>query len=273
MANCKVNSQALRLFNRAIFLVVGVTITLFTVVSAPVMSQDSGAQDTVKLVFSPSPIIGTNLSMAVICSVFVDVDSLQVLQFGWDWDNASLEIDSVVAAPRFDSMEIGPFFYLGDIRQNTNDSQVAICSGVASFNLYPPAAGWRHVATYYMHSSAWTAASAVNVDTVELSGLYGPSTEYLFLPIDGSQYDAVWGGPINFAGCCVGIRGDVNLDGTDADVVDLNYLVNYIFRNGAATPCLQEADVNADGSAVNIVDLNYIVNYIFRSGPTPQGCG
>jgi hypothetical protein len=244
----------------------------FALGTLPAKAQDQGAPDSIKLALNPISLIGTNLTFTVVCSVFVDVDSVQALAFGWNWDNASIQMDSVSVSPRFDSMEIGPFFYLGDDINYTNDSQTAVCSGVASLTCFPPAPAWRHLVTYYLHSSSWNAASAVNVDTVEMSGYYGPATEYLMLPPNGTEYNPVWGGPQSFSGCCIGTRGDVNLDGTDANVVDLNYLVNYIFRNGPISPCATESDVNASGGIANIVDLNYIVNYIFRSGPLPLGC-
>lgn len=73
--------------------------------------------------------------------------------------------------------------------------------------------------------------------------------------------------------CCVGIRGDCNNDGqVNPNVLDLNYLVNRIFRGGAATVCPEEGDVNSDGTTSNIIDLNYLVNRIFRGGPLPGPC-
>lgn len=72
--------------------------------------------------------------------------------------------------------------------------------------------------------------------------------------------------------CCVGIRGDLNGDGTDANIIDLNFCVNRIFRGGALPSCLKEGDVNGDGTSTNIIDLNYLVNRIFRGGALPVGC-
>jgi hypothetical protein len=72
--------------------------------------------------------------------------------------------------------------------------------------------------------------------------------------------------------CCLNNRGDVNGDGADANVLDLNYLINYIFRNGSIPGCPNEADVNSDGASANILDLNFLVNYIFRLGATPGAC-
>jgi hypothetical protein len=86
-----------------------------------------------------------------------------------------------------------------------------------------------------------------------------------------SGHDLTPQGPIEI--CCIGMRGDVNGDGDDANTLDLNFLVNYIFR-GSGDPggCPEESDVNGDGNPANILDLNYLVNYIFRGGPAPGGC-
>ncbi|HEX2897341.1 MAG TPA: thrombospondin type 3 repeat-containing protein [candidate division Zixibacteria bacterium] len=73
--------------------------------------------------------------------------------------------------------------------------------------------------------------------------------------------------------CCISNRGDVNYDGTDANILDLNFLVNRIFRGGVNPGCPSEADVNSDGTSGNIVDLNFLVNRIFRGGAAPGACG
>lgn len=72
--------------------------------------------------------------------------------------------------------------------------------------------------------------------------------------------------------CCVGDRGNVDGDPDDlCNIVDLTYLVAYLFGEGDPPPCEKEADVNSDGS-VNIVDLTYIVAYLFGGGPSPDPC-
>lgn len=69
--------------------------------------------------------------------------------------------------------------------------------------------------------------------------------------------------------CCAN-AGDANNDG-QANVGDAVYMINYVFRGGAAPTCLQEGDANADGT-VNVGDAVYLINYVFKSGPVPL-CG
>ena len=67
------------------------------------------------------------------------------------------------------------------------------------------------------------------------------------------------------------IPGDLNESG-DVTIVDVVFLINYLFRNGpepSYPPC---ADPNIDCS-VTIADAVYLVNYVFRNGSEPQlGC-
>jgi len=64
------------------------------------------------------------------------------------------------------------------------------------------------------------------------------------------------------------ICGDMNGD-TQVNVGDPVFLINYIFKGGAAPNPLEAADVNAD-SQVNVGDAVYMINYIFRGGVAPQ---
>jgi hypothetical protein len=63
------------------------------------------------------------------------------------------------------------------------------------------------------------------------------------------------------------VCGDINGDGNVANVLDLNLLINRIFRLGRAGNPPQAADLNCDGGNGNILDLNLLINRIFRNGP------
>ena len=72
--------------------------------------------------------------------------------------------------------------------------------------------------------------------------------------------------------CCHGLRGDLNGDGTNADVLDLTYMIDVIFRGGPASLCEEEADLDGNGISSNVLDLTYLVDDLFRGGADPVAC-
>ncbi len=80
---------------------------------------------------------------------------------------------------------------------------------------------------------------------------------------------------VTAGGCCIGSRGNIDGGSSEAvDILDLTYLVAYMFRGGPEPPCLDEANVNGIGSGngLDIQDLTYLVSYMFKSGPAPVAC-
>lgn len=72
--------------------------------------------------------------------------------------------------------------------------------------------------------------------------------------------------------CCTGLRGDFNGDGNNATTLDLDYLVDDMFRGGPASPCPEEADINNDGRISTILDLTFLIDLIYRGGAAPDSC-
>ncbi len=62
-------------------------------------------------------------------------------------------------------------------------------------------------------------------------------------------------------------RGDANYSQT-IDIVDLTYIVDYLFKGGPFPVSLQAGDADADLS-INIDDITYLVEYLFKGGPPP----
>ncbi len=67
------------------------------------------------------------------------------------------------------------------------------------------------------------------------------------------------------------ICGSINGDEV-AEISDVVYLVNYLFKSGDSPQCYRPytscADANGDGE-VTIADAVYLINYIVKSGPDP----
>jgi hypothetical protein len=62
--------------------------------------------------------------------------------------------------------------------------------------------------------------------------------------------------------------GDANGD-KSFNVADAVFLINYVFKGGAAPTPQDAGDANGDGFA-NIGDAVYLINFVFRGGPPPE---
>lgn len=71
---------------------------------------------------------------------------------------------------------------------------------------------------------------------------------------------------------CEYICGDLNDDGV-ANILDITFLISYLFRGGPAPNPLASADVNCSGGYINVVDITYMINTIYKHGPALQCCG
>ncbi|MFQ5498536.1 MAG: M4 family metallopeptidase [Candidatus Zixiibacteriota bacterium] len=62
------------------------------------------------------------------------------------------------------------------------------------------------------------------------------------------------------------VCGDVDGDGSNPDVVDLTYLVDFLFASGPLPPVIEASDVDASGGNPDIVDLTLLVDFMFGEG-------
>jgi hypothetical protein len=106
-----------------------------------------------------------------------------------------------------------------------------------------------------------------------------PEDELLFLNFDGIYYlpqttpVPTWKynrrmnniGPVRNLGVLCG-----DFDSTGAvNILDITYLINYLYLGGQAPDPLEMADVNSDGS-INILDIIYLIRYLYKGGPEPN---
>ncbi|UCD64443.1 MAG: hypothetical protein JSW34_03145 [Candidatus Zixiibacteriota bacterium] len=69
---------------------------------------------------------------------------------------------------------------------------------------------------------------------------------------------------------CCEVPGDADHSG-QFDILDLDFLIGYLYRNGEPPTCYEEADPNGDG-IISILDLDYLSDFLYRGGPAPVPC-
>ncbi len=69
---------------------------------------------------------------------------------------------------------------------------------------------------------------------------------------------------------CEFVCGDGNGDGL-VNLLDITFLINYLYKQGSAPDPIEAADVNNDG-LVNLLDITYMINFLYNNGPDPN-CG
>jgi len=64
------------------------------------------------------------------------------------------------------------------------------------------------------------------------------------------------------------VCGDANGNGV-VNILDITFLINYLYKGGPAPDPFEAADVNSNG-AVNILDVTYLTSYLYKEGPEPN---
>lgn len=70
-------------------------------------------------------------------------------------------------------------------------------------------------------------------------------------------------------GCC-NLPGDAN-NNNAINILDVTFIISYLYRGGAAPPCADEADANGN-NALNILDVTFLISYLYKGGSAPI-CG
>lgn len=78
----------------------------------------------------------------------------------------------------------------------------------------------------------------------------------------------------NLLTCCSGIRGNIDGDTNETiNLLDVTYLINFLYKYGPEPDCIYEADVNGSGiDTINILDVTFLIAYLYRDGPAPVEC-
>jgi hypothetical protein len=67
---------------------------------------------------------------------------------------------------------------------------------------------------------------------------------------------------------CEGLLcGDIDDDGL-INILDVVFLINYLYKSGPSPAVMEIADVNGDVQ-INILDVVYLINFLYKGGPDP----
>ena len=182
------------------------------------------------------------------------VDSVQLSINMTPWPGVTLDTFSVVGA-RTDYFEHVKFSINNPVSNRWVISLRSDTSGGSTWLT----AGEGIVINLKYSIDASAASGLISIDTQTVSG-----RKTTVSSIWGDYFPDSYSAGKLLVGCTY---GDVNCDGSVANILDLTFYVDRIFRGGPATDVLG-GDVNADG-AKNILDLTYLVDRIFRGGPPP----
>ncbi len=73
---------------------------------------------------------------------------------------------------------------------------------------------------------------------------------------------------------CCNVAGDANND-VLVNLLDITFLINYLYNNGTSPVCMYEADNNGN-CQVNLLDITNLINFLYKSGTAPlcaSDCG
>jgi len=79
----------------------------------------------------------------------------------------------------------------------------------------------------------------------------------------------IWTWPPRITTCC-DLPGDAN-NNPPVNILDITYLINFLYKGGPAPPCGPEGDANGN-CVINILDITYLINFLYKGGPAPI-CG
>jgi hypothetical protein len=86
--------------------------------------------------------------------------------------------------------------------------------------------------------------------------------------VRGCAYNSVWGTAFTEIYIRTFLTGDINGD-ERINILDITYIIAYLYQSGPAPEPLKSADVNSDG-AVNILDITYLIEFLYLGGPEPD---
>lgn len=107
---------------------------------------------------------------------------------------------------------------------------------------------------------------AGTAESFTITGLE-PDSIYYFAIRTADEADN-WSGVSNIFSTAYYSCADINSD-ANINLLDIVFLMNYLYRGGPKPYDIANSDVNGDGQ-INILDNSYLINYLYKDGPEPM---
>lgn len=154
------------------------------------------------------------------------------------------------------------------LEANGGDSSEIIVTPLNNLG-QPPSEGVIAVTMSHSGSGSLNPAATDNGDGTFSSVIVAPSmpgTDTLaVLVVAGGQVTQLNSHPVLTYYQC----GDTNSDTSGPDIVDLTFLVDWLFGGGDPPPIMEAADLDGSGGLPDVVDLTTLVEFLFGQGSTP----
>ncbi|MCP4569567.1 MAG: hypothetical protein GY841_18475 [FCB group bacterium] len=236
--------------------VILVMVISFQFCAVHTFAQDPGELDTLRL--SGGPLV-LDESRALTLTIVNDQDlgGFSGALIMGSIDGGMAVFDSVIYVNRMENPEVfeSRLFELADAQT----IKMAFSHGFSTYIDFPPG----NSAMAYVYLTG-TSLGEMVID----SGYCPPVFDFLFFLPSGAGFKPQYPPfTVSVVEEAPPTCGDANGDGP-LNVGDAVYLINYVFKNGAAPNPLCSGDANGDGS-INVGDAVYMINYVFKSGNPP----
>lgn len=102
----------------------------------------------------------------------------------------------------------------------------------------------------------------ITIDWISSFGVDNRGELYILDHLGGEIFKIV---PEGVPSLCFFDCGDIDVNGR-INILDITYLLNYLYKGGAAPVSLTAADVNGSGG-INILDITSLIAHMYKGGP------
>lgn len=168
------------------------------------------------------------------------------MQSAWDYSNLVVSEKDMDGLPPDDTVLIGGVSFFANLASGPEQHMLSL--------------------HFVPISTSKDSVVALCIDSVFIPSL----GDFIFSDVYGAGIQPAISGPFCWSGSgtsCCDLGGDANNSG-GINILDVGYIINYLYKEGPIPPCEEEGDANGSGG-INILDVSEIINYLYKDGAEP----